>query len=93
MPLLELGETQMLGVEPVQEVNGGKDVAAVTLVCGIGVTAAGRASAGVADDVPLGERTDEIRVPWWKYGHGPSDPVGEEGEILIAMRQDAGGDE
>lgn len=41
MPLLELGETQALGVEPVQEVDGGEDVAVVTLVCGVGVTAAG----------------------------------------------------
>jgi hypothetical protein len=41
MPLLELGETQVLGVEPVQEVDGGEDVAAVTLVCGVDVAAAG----------------------------------------------------
>lgn len=42
---------------------------------------------------PLGERTDEVGVPRWQFGHGPCDPVGEEGEILIAWRQDAGGDE
>ncbi|TQJ37010.1 hypothetical protein FBY34_8778 [Streptomyces sp. SLBN-115] len=71
----------------------GENVAAATLVCSVGVPAAGRASAGVADDVPFSERTDEIGVPWWQFGHGPRDPVGEEGEILIAWRQEAGGDE
>lgn len=39
--LLESTEAQVLGVEPVQEVDGGKDVAAVALVRGVGVTAAG----------------------------------------------------
>jgi len=93
MCLLESPEAQVLGVEPVQEADGGEHVAAVAFVRGVGVAAAGGASAGVADDVPFGEGTDEMGVPCWEFGHGPCDPVGEQGEILIAWRQDAGGHE
>ena len=41
MCLLESTEAQVLGVEPVQEVDGGKHIAAVAFVCGVGVTASG----------------------------------------------------
>lgn len=91
--LLERCQGELAGVESGEESDGCADVAAVALVGAEGVAASCRASAGVADHVPFGERSDLRDVVGGEGGDGSCEPVGEESEVLVALGQDARGHE
>ncbi|WP_157855879.1 hypothetical protein [Streptomyces aureocirculatus] len=82
---------EVAGVEPDKKVDRGANVAAVAFVGGVGVAAAGRAPAGVADDVPFGEGADHHGMLGRQTGQGASGPGAQEGKVLIAGRQETGG--
>lgn len=83
----------LLGVRPGEEVDGGADVGAVAVVGGVGVVAARRAPAGVADDVLLDERADQGRLMSWQLGQRAGRPADEQGEVFIGWRKQACGGE
>jgi hypothetical protein len=86
-------DTGTLGVEPGQELDDGPDLSAVGARSADAVTAAGGAAASVADDVPVGERPDDVLLAARELGKGSPRPQFELGQGLVAGGQDAGADE
>jgi hypothetical protein len=91
--LVHRAECQLLLIEPGQDSGSGPDVVGVSLVGGVGVAAAGGPAPGVAQHVPFGERSDQGQLRRRKRDERAGDPVGEQGEVLVASGEDPGHDE
>lgn len=87
------GQLEFALVEPGQEPDGGLDVVDVSTGGTVGVAVSGRAAAGVADHVPLGERPDDHGLVAGQHREGAGHPSFQPGEVFVAFGQDAGDDQ
>ncbi|MEU1344494.1 hypothetical protein [Streptomyces sp. NPDC005827] len=90
--LVQCSKVDVMGVEPVQEVQRLADAAADVLGRGGGVEASCGLAAGSSEQHPGGERAYEAAVVRRLVGEPAVEPDGDAFEVVVAGRQDAGGD-
>ncbi len=97
-PDLEVGlgqgpQVEVTVVEPLHELDRSSDLAAVGVGGFVCVPAASGASAGIADDEPLGERSNDFRVCGGQVLGCGTEPQLQLDEILLSRRQGPSVDE